>query len=180
VALAFKFLSNADLVKHWNLVPYELFMAIWVICGIGIVLYLLGKIRFPHDSPVKKLSGARWAFTALFALATGYMLMGFRYNKATETFTTLKLMSGLAPPVGYSWIFPKHCPHDLPCFHDLDDAMAEAERTNKPLLLDFTGYACVNCRKMEEHVWPEPGVFDLIQNEYILVSLYVDDKEELP
>ncbi len=180
VALAFKFLSNADLVKHWNLVPYELFMAIWVICGIGIVLYLLGKIRFPHDSPVKKLSGARWAFTALFALATGYMLMGFRYNKATETFTTLKLMSGLAPPVGYSWIFPKHCPHDLPCFHDLDDAMAEAERTNKPLLLDFTGYACVNCRKMEEHVWPEPGVFDLIQNEYILVSLYVDDTEELP
>lgn len=179
VALAFKFLSNADLVKHWNIMPYELFMAIWVLCGLGIVLYLMGKIRFPHDSPLKKLSGARLAFTVLFAVATGYMLLGFRYNKSTETFTTLKLMSGLAPPVGYSWVFPKHCPHDLPCYHDLDQAMADARKVNKPILVDFTGYACVNCRKMEEHVWPEPGVFELIKDEYVLVSLYVDDKQPL-
>ncbi|MBP6389635.1 MAG: thioredoxin family protein [Flavobacteriales bacterium] len=180
VALAFKFLSNADLVKHWGIVPYELFMAVWVLCALGIVLYLLGTIRFPHDSPVNKLSGLRWAFTALFALTTGYLVMGFRYNDDTRTFHTLKLMSGLAPPVGYSWIFPKHCPQNLDCFHDLDAAMVRAKAENKPLLLDFTGYACVNCRKMEEHVWPEVGVYDLIQDKYVLASLYVDDKEELP
>ncbi|MCB0793287.1 MAG: thioredoxin family protein [Flavobacteriales bacterium] len=180
VALAFKFLSNADLVKHWGIVPYELFMAVWVLCASGIVLYLLGKIRFPHDSPVQKLSGLRWGFTTLFAVATVYLLMGFRYNEGTKTFHTLKLMSGLAPPVGYSWIFPKHCPHDLDCYHDLEPAMAQAKASGKPLLLDFTGYACVNCRKMEEHVWPEPGVYDLIRDDYVLVSLYVDDKEELP
>ncbi|MCB9171021.1 MAG: thioredoxin family protein [Flavobacteriales bacterium] len=180
VALAFKFLSNADLVKHWGLVRYELFMAIWVICGLGIVLYLLGVVRFPHDSPVTKRSATRWAFTGLFAAATVYLLMGFRVNSATNTFHTLKLMSGLAPPVGYSWVLPKHCPNDLDCYHDLDAAMAQARATGKPLLVDFTGYACVNCRKMEEHVWPERGVFELIRDRYVLVSLYVDDKEELP
>ncbi|MBK9274454.1 MAG: thioredoxin family protein [Flavobacteriales bacterium] len=180
VALAFKFLSNADLVKHWGLVRYELFMAVWVLCALGIVLYLLGLIRFPHDSPVTKRSGPRWAFTALFAVTTGYLALGFRYNADTNTFHTLKLMSGLAPPVGYSWIFPKHCPHNLDCYHDLDAAQAQAQATGKPLLLDFTGYACVNCRKMEEHVWPEPEVYDLIKDRYVLVSLYVDDKQELP
>ncbi|MCB0791498.1 MAG: thioredoxin family protein [Flavobacteriales bacterium] len=180
VALAFKFLSNADLVKHWGLVRYELFMAIWVLCGLGIVLYLVGAIRFPHDSPVTNRSGTRWAFTGLFAAATVYLLMGFRVNSATNTFHTLKLMSGLAPPVGYSWVLPKHCPSDLDCYHDLEAAMAQARATGKPLLVDFTGYACVNCRKMEEHVWPERGVFELIRDRYVLVSLYVDDKEELP
>lgn len=180
VALAFKFLSNADLVKHWGLVRYELFMAVWVLCALGIVLYLLGVIRFPHDGPVTKRSGLRWAFTALFAATTVYLAMGFRFNADTNTFRTLKLMSGLAPPVGYSWIFPKHCPHNLDCFHDLDAAQAHARATGKPMLLDFTGYACVNCRKMEEHVWPEPQVYDLIKDRYVLVSLYVDDKQELP
>lgn len=180
VALAFKFLSNADLVKHWGLVRYELFMAVWVLCALGIVLYLLGVIRFPHDGPVTKRPGLRWAFTALFAATTVYLAMGFRFNADTNTFRTLKLMSGLAPPVGYSWIFPKHCPHNLDCFHDLDAAQAHARATGKPMLLDFTGYACVNCRKMEEHVWPEPQVYDLIKDRYVLVSLYVDDKQELP
>ncbi len=180
VALAFKFLSNADLVKHWGLVRYELFMAVWVLCALGIVLYLLGIIRFPHDSPVTKRSPVRLAFTVLFAMATGYLALGFRYNAETNTFHTLKLMSGLAPPVGYSWILPKHCPHNLDCHHDLEAGLAQARATGKPLLLDFTGYACVNCRKMEEHVWPEPQVYELIRDRYVLVSLYVDDKQELP
>ncbi|MBS1580849.1 MAG: thioredoxin family protein [Bacteroidetes bacterium] len=180
VALAFKFLSNADLVKHWRIVPYELFMIVWIICGAGIVLYLLGIIRFPHDSPVKRIAPLRWGFIGVFAAFTVYMCFGFRYNEEARTFSVLKLMSGLAPPVGYSWIHPKECPSRLDCYHDLDAALAQAKTTGKPILVDFTGYACVNCRKMEEHVWPVPAVHSLIDKDYVLVSLYVDDKEELP
>jgi len=180
VALAFKFLSNADLVMHWGLIRYELFMAVWVLCAIGIVLYLLGKIRFPHDSPIKNISPTRWGFTAFFVIAAVYLSMGFRYMEDNETFTPMGLMSGLAPPVGYSWIYPKECPSNLNCYKDLEAGMAAAQKSGKPIMLDFTGYACVNCRKMEEHVWPEEPVFDLINDNYILISLYVDDKAELP
>lgn len=180
LALAFKFLSNADLVKHWRIIPYELFMGIWILCGIGIVIYLLGKIRFPHDSPVKRISPTRWAFISVFAAFTLYMVTGYTYDRQQKTFTVLRLLSGMAPPVGYSWIFPKECPANLDCYHDLDAALAQAKTTGKPILVDFTGYACVNCRKMEEHVWPVPAVHSLIDKDYVLVSLYVDDKEELP
>lgn len=180
VALAFKFLSNADLVMHWGLVRYELFMAIWVLCALGTVIYLLGKLRFPHDSPLQKMSGTRWAFTAVFAAMTIYLAMGFRYKEDNKTFTPMGLMSGLAPPVGYSWIYPKDCPSNLNCYKDLDAGLAAATESGKPVLLDFTGYACVNCRKMEEHVWPEKPVYDLINDNYVLISLYVDDKANLP
>jgi len=101
-------------------------------------------------------------------------------DRTNNTFTTMKLMSGLAPPVGYSWILPKDCPSGFDCYHDLDAGMAQAKATGKPILLDFTGYACVNCRKMEEHVWPVKGVHGQIDKEYVLISLYVDDKTELP
>lgn len=180
VALAFKFLSNADLVKHWRIVPYELFMAIWIICAAGVMLYMLGKIRFPHDGPLKAVSPMRWGFAALFGALTIYLLLGFRVDKVNNTFTTMKLMSGLAPPVGYSWILPKDCPSGLDCYHDLDAGLAQAKATGKPILLDFTGYACVNCRKMEEHVWPVKDVYSAINKGYILISLYVDDKTDLP
>ncbi|MEO8733784.1 MAG: thioredoxin family protein, partial [Flavobacteriales bacterium] len=180
VALAFKFLSNADLVKHWHIVPYELFMAVWVVCAIGLTLYMLGLIRFPHDSPTRSISPVRWGFAAIFGILAIYLALGFRVDKVNNTFTTMKLMSGLAPPVGYSWILPKDCPDGLDCYHDLDAGMAQAKATGKPLLLDFTGYACVNCRKMEEHVWPVKGVRERIDKDYVLVSLYVDDKKELP
>lgn len=180
VALAFKFLSNADLVKGWRIVPYEVFMAIWVLCALGIVLYLLGKLRFPHDSPLTKVSPLRWGFAAMFMAFTIYLAMGFRTDKTNNTFTTMKLMSGLAPPVGYSWIMPKECPSGFDCYHDLEAGMAQARATGKPILLDFTGYACVNCRKMEEHVWPVKGVHQQIDKEYVLISLYVDDKTALP
>lgn len=176
IALAFKFLSNADLVKQWGIVPYELFMAVWVICALGIVLYLFGLIRFPHDSPVKKRSAARWAFIALFTVTTAYLALGLRVDDQQKTFKPVALMSGLAPPAGYSWVLPKKAE----AFHDLDEALAHARSTGKPLMVDFTGWACVNCRKMEEHVWPEQGVKEVIENEYVLVSLYVDDKRELP
>jgi len=180
VALAFKFLSNADLVKHWHIVPYELFMAVWVVCAIGLTLYMLGRIKFPHDSPVRSISPVRWGLAVIFGALTIYLALGFRVDKVNNTFTTMKLMSGLAPPVGYSWILPKDCPDGLDCYHDLDAGMAQAKATGKPLLLDFTGYACVNCRKMEEHVWPVKGVREKIDKDYVLVSLYVDDKKELP
>lgn len=180
VALAFKFLSMADLVKRWGILPYELFMAIWVLCGIGIVLYLFGKIRFPHDSPVTRFTAPRWTFILLFGAFTVYMMGGFRYDERSQTFAPVKLLSGITPSPGYSWIFPKKCPAGLNCYHDLESGMAAARREGKPVLLDFTGYGCANCRKMEDYVWPLPSVHRIIDQDYILVSLYVDDKSELP
>jgi thiol:disulfide interchange protein DsbD len=180
VALAFKFLSMADLVMKWGLVPYELFLAIWVICGIGIVLYLLGKIRFPHDSPVNKLSPMRMGLVAAFGLFTLYMAYGFRYDDKAKTFAPVGLLSGISPSPGYSWIYPTECPAGLTCYHDLASGMEESKRTGKPLLVDFTGYGCANCRKMEDYVWPVPEINRLIGEQYVLVSLYVDAKSELP
>lgn len=176
IALAFKFLSNADLVKQWLTVPYELFMIIWVICALGIVLYLFGLIRFPHDSPVTSRSTTRWVFIGLFTVMTAYLGLGLRVDKEKGTFTPMALMSGLAPPVWYSWVLPQKSE----AFHDLEEAMAYAQKVHKPVMIDFTGWACVNCRKMEEHVWPRDGVKQHIENDYVLVSLYVDDKRELP
>ena len=180
LALAFKFLSNADLVKHWGILKLEVFLGIWIIIFIGLALYLLGKIKFPHDSPLKKLSFSRMAFGVLVVAFSVYLISGFRVNKDTNTFTSLTLLSGLAPPVGYSFLYPKECPNNLECFKDLKEGIAYAQKVNKPIMLDFTGYACVNCRKMEEHVWPDEKIDALIRNDYVLISLYVDDKEELP
>lgn len=180
LALAFKFLSNADLVDHWNILKIEPFLIIWIIIFGGLALYLFGKIKFPHDSPIKKLSFSRLSFAILVGAFTIYLASGFRVNKETETFTSLTLLSGLAPPVGYSFLYPKECPNNLECFKDLKSGIAYAKKVNKPIMLDFTGFACVNCRKMEEHVWSSPKIDDLIRNDYVLISLYVDDKKELP
>lgn len=180
LALAFKFLSNADLVAHWNLFKYEPFMIVWIITFGGLALYLFGKIKFPHDSPKIKLSFPRVAFGILVASFTIYLMFGFRYSEKTKTFKPLSLLSGLAPPAGYSYIHPVHCPNNLDCFKDLKEGMAYAKKVNKPIMLDFTGYACVNCRKMEEHVWIDPRIDDILRNRYVLISLYVDDKKELP
>ncbi len=180
LALAFKFLSNADLVTHWGILKIEPFLILWIIIFIGLALYLFGKIKFPHDSPLHKLSKVRLTLGLLAIAFVIYLASGFRYNDQTESFTPLSLLSGLAPPVGYSWIHPKECPQNLTCFHDLEEGMKYAKEVNKPILVDFTGYACVNCRKMEEHVWPVKSVFNLIDNDYVLVSLYVDEKTALP
>lgn len=180
VALAFKFLSNADLVKHWGLLKIEPFLLIWIAVAVGLFAYLMGWIRFPHDSKLKKLSPVR-GILALASLAFAiYLAMGFMYNKETKTFTSLSLLSGLAPPVGYSILYPKDCPNNLNCFHDLQEGLAYAKSRNLPIFLDFTGYACVNCRKMEEHVWPKDKVNNLLTKEYVVISLYVDDKTPLP
>ncbi len=180
LALAFKFLSNADLVGHWNILKIEPFLIIWILVFLGLGLYLFGKIRFPHDSPIKKLSFPKIAGGILAISFAIYLASGFRVNKATNTFTPLKLLSGLAPAVGYSFLYPNDCPNNLDCFKDLKTGMAHAQKVNKPIMLDFTGYACVNCRKMEEHVWSEAKIDNVLRNDYVLISLYVDDKKDLP
>lgn len=180
LALAFKFLSNADLVAHWNILKIEPFLILWIIIFAGLALYIFGKIKFPHDSPIKKLSFFRIAGGILVASFVIYLASGFRVNKETNTFTSLTLLSGLAPPVGYSFLYPNDCPNNLNCFKDLKEGLAHAKKVNKPVILDFTGLACVNCRKMEEHVWPDTTIDNYLRNDYVLISLYVDDKKELP
>ncbi len=180
LALAFKFLSNADLVKHWGILKIEVFLGLWIIIFAGLALYLFAKIKFPHDSPLKKLSFLRISSGILITAFVVYLSSGFMVNKDTNTYHSLKLLSGLAPPVGYSFFLPNKCPNNLDCFNDLKEGVAYAEKVNKPIIIDFTGYACVNCRKMEEHVWPEEKIKDYLKNEYVLISLYVDDKKDLP
>jgi len=180
LALAFKFLSNADLVQHWGILKFEAFLGLWIIIFAGLSLYIFGKIKFPHDSPIKKLSFFRISSGILVVAFVVYLVSGFRVNKETNTFTSLTLLSGLTPPVGYSFFKPNKCPNNLDCFKDLKTGIAYAKKVNKPIILDFTGYACVNCRKMEEHVWPLSSIDDYIRNDYILISLHVDDKKQLP
>ncbi len=180
LALAFKFLSNADLVAHWNILKIEPFLIIWILIFAGLTLYLFGKIKFPHDSSFKKISFSRIAGGILVASFVIYLGSGFKVNKQTNTFTPLTLLSGLAPPVGYSFLYPNDCPNNLDCFKDLKTGIAYAKKVNKPILLDFTGYACVNCRKMEEHIWPLQKIDNYLRNKYVLISLYVDDKKQLP
>ncbi|MDC1472407.1 thioredoxin family protein [Flavobacteriaceae bacterium] len=180
LALAFKFLSNADLVKHWGVLKIEVFLGIWILVFAGLTLYIFGKLKFPHDSPVKKLSFFRVSSGFLVLAFVLYLGSGFRVNTQTHTFMPLTLLSGLAPPVGYSFLYPNDCPNNFDCFKDLKQGVAYAQKVNKPILLDFTGYACVNCRKMEEHIWPKPAIKSYFENDYVLISLYVDDKQELP
>ncbi|WP_299047072.1 thioredoxin family protein [uncultured Polaribacter sp.] len=180
LALAFKFLSNADLVAHWNLLKIEPFLGLWILIFAGLALYLFGKIKFPHDAPIQKLSFLRISGAILVASFVVYLASGFRINKETNTFTPLTLLSGLAPPVGYSFLYPNDCPNNLDCFKDLKTGIDYAKKVKKPILLDFTGYACVNCRKMEEHVWPSQKIDKYLRNDYVLISLYVDDKKTLP
>ncbi len=179
LALAIKFLSNADLVDHWELLKIEPFLILWIIIFTGLGLYLLGKIKFPHDSPISKLSWPRWTGAFLIFAFVLYLVSGFRINKDAKTFTSLTLLSGLAPPAGYSYLYPNKCPNNLNCFKDLQEGIEHAKKVNKPILLDFTGYACVNCRKMEEHVWPKPKIKKYLEQDYVLISLYVDDKKVL-
>ena len=180
VALAFKFFSTADLVEHWGILKYEAFLAIWILMSGGIALYLFGLIKFPHDSPIVKLSKLRIGLAVGFSLITVYFGMGFQFNQKTQTYQSLNLLSGLAPPVNYSWMYPIDCPNGLECYHDFDVAMEMANKNNKPVLVDFTGHSCTNCRRMEDNVWSQDKVFTLINEDYILVSLYVDDSEVLP
>jgi thiol:disulfide interchange protein DsbD len=179
IALAFKFLSGADLVMHWGLLKREVFVAIWVVTGLGLSLYLFGILRLPHDYKGQKISNARKLIGVLALLFTIYLIPGVTQSKSAN----LNLVSGILPPLSYS-IYGKQNVKgktvEANVMNDFDKAFALAKAENKPLLIDFTGWACTNCRRMEENVWSKPEVTKYIQDNFILVSLYVDDREKLP
>jgi thiol:disulfide interchange protein DsbD len=175
LALAFKFLSNADLVGNWGLFKREIFLGVWILLFVLLTGYLFGLFRFPHDGPKSKLSGARKLTGILSGLFAAYLISG------TFQITNLKLLSGFPPPDFYTVAAQENnCPLGINCFKDFEEGRAYAALLNKPILLDFTGWACVNCRKMEEHVWSDPEVFRLLNEEYVLISLYIDDRKQLP
>lgn len=170
LAFAFKFLSNADLVGKWGFLKREIFIGIWLVLAVLLALYLFGIIRFPHDGPkrpISKLSKTRLGLGIISAVFSVYLLLGL-FGKSE-----LRVLSGFPPPTFYS-IFPPENKQIV--FKDFDEGMAYAKAHNKPVMLDFTGWACVNCRKMEEHVWTDPEVKQLME-EFVLISLYVDDNE---
>ena len=157
LALALKFLSNADLVSHWGLLKREVFIGIWVFLAFGLTLYLFGLIRFPHDQK-EKLSNARIGAGVLSLLLTAYLSFGL-FSKEN----TLQLLSGFPPPEFYSiYATDNECPLGLQCYKDFATGLSIAQQTGKPILLDFTGWACVNCRKMEENVWSQSEIFNLV------------------
>jgi len=168
---AFKFLSNADLVSHWGIFPREIFLGVWSACGIALFLFLTGILKLPHTSPVTHYHPVRITALALTLFFTVYTAYGIPGNE-------LHLLSGFPPPMSYS-IF-KHHGKITPIQNDYDKALALAKKEGKPLMIDFTGWACVNCRKMEENVWTDPQVSDRLTEKYVVLSLYVDDKKTLP
>tara|TARA_B100000795_G_scaffold49129_1_gene32268 strand:+ start:3988 stop:5967 length:1980 start_codon:yes stop_codon:yes gene_type:complete len=174
LALALKFLSNADLVAHWDLLKREVFIGIWALISFLLTLYLFGVISFKHEVK-QKPSILRLIVATLSLLFTAFLVYGLFSDK-----NELKILSGFPPPEFYS-ISSKEsdCPLGLDCYKDYLSGMAMAKATNKPILLDFTGWACVNCRKMEENVWSDSEIFSLLNENYIIISLYVDDGKEL-
>ncbi|MDH3322269.1 MAG: protein-disulfide reductase DsbD family protein [Flavobacteriaceae bacterium] len=195
LALAFKFLSNADLVLQGHWLEREVFIAIWITIFAVLALYLFGKIKLPHDSELHHISVGRLSLGLLVMAFTVYMIPGLWG-------APLKLISGFPPPmhysestygVGYTKLgggesaaleeIPEGAhlgPHDIISFHDYDKGMAYAKKVNLPVMLDFTGHACVNCRKMEERVWSDSRILQVLKKKVVLISLYVDDKRVLP
>ena len=191
LALAFKFLSNADLVLQLHLLEREVFLAIWIAIFGTLAFYLFGKITLPHDSPLPHLSVGRLIMGLIVLSFTIYMIPGLWG-------APLKLINAFPPSVEYSEspfgvgnssgatsaiALPegaKSGPHGIVVFDDYDKGLAYAKSVNKPIMLDFTGYACVNCRKMENNVWSDPSILPILNNDIVLISLYVDDKRDLP
>jgi thiol:disulfide interchange protein DsbD len=178
LALAVKFLSNADLVMQWGLLKREIFIALWIVIGVLMVLYLLGKLKVGHSSPVKKFSFARISFIILLSAFTFYLIPGLTNTRYAD----LKVISGFPPPrTTYSLYSTEHNKKIFePIQNDYAAALALARKENKPVLIDFTGWACVNCRRMEEKVWPDPLVDSLMRHQFVVVSLYVDERRKLP
>ncbi len=194
LALALKFLSVADMTAHWGILRYELFMALWVLIAFGMAAYLFGWIRFPHDTPGKRVTPGVGLLGLGFTVLGVYLATGLLGSAKTGTYNALGLMSGLAPPAHYNFFKPagavdealsthytsvSKCANNFNCFHDYYEGLAYARRQHKPILLDFTGYGCVNCRKTEEHIWVKQDVWKKINEDFVLISLYVDDKIEL-
>ena len=177
LALALKFLSKADLVSKTFFLKRELFIGIWILITIELTLYLFGKIRFPHDNKNEKISTPRKIFGIAGIGLLIYLIQGLFPSERPK----LKLLSGILPPINVSYL---HNEKDgflgIHPIHDYFEAIETARKENKPVLIDFTGYGCENCRKMEEFVWTEPDILELLQNEVILASVYIDDKELRP
>lgn len=193
LALALKFLSNVDLAYHWNWFDREVFLVLWIILFGALGFYLLGKLRLLHDAAVERLAPGR-LFLALLSLAFAlYMVPGlwgaplkaiaaFLPPQQTQDFDLYTSRLVAAAPTEqarkkYDDIF--HAPHNLNAFFDYEEGLAYARRVNKPVMIDFTGHACVNCRKMEMTVWTEPDVLQKLREEYVLIQLYVDDRTAL-
>jgi len=195
LALAFKFLSNADLVLQLHWLEREVFIAIWIAVFGVLALYLFGKIQLPHDSPITNISVGRLSLGLLALAFTIYMIPGLWGSP-------LNLISAFPPPqhysespygVGYTKIGAESAnslknipegahvmaPHNILAFNDYNKGLAYAKQVNKPVMIDFTGHACVNCRKMEQNVWVKPKILEMIKNDVVLISLYVDDKRAL-
>ena len=195
LALAFKFLSMADLVMDWHILERETFIAVWVTLFAGLALYLFGKITLPHDSPLTHLSVGRLLLALLSLAFTIYLIPGLWG-------APLNLISGFPPPMSYSESpygvgyknsqlttnattsdLPENAtygPHNIITFHNYDDGLAYAKKVNKPVMIDFTGKTCVNCRRMEEKVWSLPQILPILKGDVVLISLYVDDRTPLP
>jgi thiol:disulfide interchange protein DsbD len=193
IALAFKFLSNVDLAYHWGIFNRDIFLIIWIVIFGMWSLYLLGKLRLSHDSEINFLSLPR-LFFAMFILGfTIYMipglwgapLKGISAWLPPQTTQEFDLYSNAGSAVTkietsgkkYAGLF--HAPHGLDAFYDYEQGLAYAKSVNKPILIDFTGWSCTNCRKMEASVWPDKEVLRRLREDYVLISLYVDDKTEL-
>ncbi len=179
LALALKFLSIADLTQGWKILPYEAFLCFWILCALGLALYFFGMIKFPVNYTKSKMTLPKGALALASLALVAYLSLGFQYSEVSKTFVTPTLMSGIAPPAGHSYIYPNSCPLNFECYKDYDTGLAAAKAQNKPILLDFTGHGCVNCRKMEDNVWNKKGIYELIRDKYVLVSLYVDERKKL-
>ena len=197
LAFALKFLSTADLVWQSHLLEREMFIAIWVAIAFMTALYLLGAFRLPLDSPVQTIGVGRLSVAIVFMVMGFYMLPGIFG-------APVKLIAGFPPPEHYAESkngayaqplmssvssvggivnevsYGSHCPNDLPCFNNYEEGLAYAKEVGKPIMLDFTGWGCVNCRKMEENVWKDEAVHQRLRDNVVLISLYVDERTDLP
>lgn len=201
LALALKFLSNVDLAYHWNWLDREVFLALWIVIFGLLGLYLIGKIRFSHDSELKYMSVPRTIFAIVVFSFVVYMVPGlwgaplksisaFLPPSATQDFDLSTLQLGGAAPVSgstgesktrkyYEIFHERGTPKGFDPYYDYEEGLAAAKEVGKPVLIDFTGWNCVNCRKMEANVWTDPQVAELLRNEFVMVELFVDDRTEL-
>ncbi|SDD92452.1 protein-disulfide reductase DsbD family protein [Pedobacter soli] len=194
LAFALKFLSNVDLAYHWEWFDREIFLALWIVIFGMMGIYLLGKLKFSHDSPLNFISVPRLFLATIVLAFTVYLIPGmwgaplrsvsaFLPPQETQDFDlyTSGLLAGKSAandgPHKYADKF--HAPLKLNAYFDYEEGLAQAKKLNKPVLIDFTGHACVNCRKMEANVWPDRDILKMISEDYILIQLYVDDKSEL-
>ena len=197
VALGFKFLSMADQTYHWGLLDREIYLAIWIVVFTLLGFYLLGKLKFAHDDVVPHITVTRLSLSIVVFSFVVYMLPGMWG-------APLSGLSGYLPPIStQDYVFSAgsgapmvvsesavqtsekkydflHLPHNLDGYFDLEDALAAAKKTGKPVFVDVTGHACVNCREMEQRVWSDPAALDILRNEFVICALYVDDKHKLP